>query len=176
MSPGPVLRESGVLKRCFQRACWITAVHRASGPGLTPEPDHRGAAPGLMGRFLDGALGELGAGRRQGPVGGSLGLQPTGSEQSQVCLPGPQELALLPGLSSGDAELLPSHHSLLRKPKPHSSLWAQVGPAGSGAWKSSPGASLGPWSMKAGGQARGVGLEAEVLLSWRTDGLLAFPC
>lgn len=85
------------------------ATYRASGLGLTPEPDHRGAAPGLMGRFLDGALGKLGAGRRPGPVGGSLGLQPSGLEKSQVCLPGPQELAPLPGLSSGDAELLLSH-------------------------------------------------------------------
>lgn len=63
------------------------ATYRASGPGLTPELDHRGAAPGLMGRFLDGALGKLGAGRRQGPVGGSLGLQPSGLRRVKSASP-----------------------------------------------------------------------------------------
>lgn len=93
------------------------ATYRASGPGLTPEPDHRGAAPGLMGRFLDGALGRLGAGRRQGPVGGSLGrCSPLDLRRVKVCLPGPQELAAVPGPSSGDAELVLSHPLPLQEP------------------------------------------------------------
>lgn len=141
------------------------------GPGLTPELDHRGAAPGLIGRFLDEPWGNWGRGGGREPVGGSLGLQPSGLK-SQVCLPARGELAPLPGLSSGDAELLPSTHSLLRSPKPQSSLLS-----GGTWWLRSqeeqpwpePGAvvlgRLRPWSW-----AGGSGF-AELA----ADGSLAFP-
>lgn len=135
------------------------ATYRASGPGLTPEPDHRGAAPGLMGRFLDGALGRLGAGRRQGPVGGSLGrCSPLDLRRVKVCLPGPQELAALPGLSSGDAELVLSH------PLPPQEPQAPLLPALR--WdlavvprpeEQPQRVSLGQESVKAGGQALAQG-------------------
>ena len=62
-------------------------------------------------------LGETGGGEAAGAGGRISGPAALWVEKSQVCLPGPRELAPLPGLSSGDAELLPSHPLSAQEPQ-----------------------------------------------------------
>lgn len=148
------------------------ATYRAPGPGLTPEPDLRGAAPGLMGRFLDRALG--GWGREGGRAGRGT--------------PGPLQPSWLRRVKYASLARVLEMLLLLSHPLPPQESHVPLLPvlrwdlAGQGPGRAAlPCAQDSAGSVRAGEQALGrgagspaVGLETALLLSWLAAGCRHF--